>query len=174
MVYNTTYIPIYSIYIYVWYIIPHIYLYIVYICMVCNTTHIYLHTYSSWRRLASEVITRVLLLARSAAALWAMLRLSHLVLRSFSTACRHVSHGCPLFLLPWGAHLRAALVMELEGVRQTQLSPLCLYYFYQSVHSCSISQFFAGDGVGPVYLEDVLEAFGLEQLHVGGRSTHCV
>ena len=42
--------------------------------------------------------------------------------------------------------------------------PPCLCNFCQRIHSCSISQFFVCDGVGPVNVEDVLKAFGLEHL----------
>ena len=74
---------------------------------------------SSLRRLAREVTARVLHLALSVAALGATPRLSPLILGSFSTVHRHVSLVRPIFLLPWGVHLRAVLVMELEGMRQT-------------------------------------------------------
>ena len=55
-----------------------------------------------------------------------------LVLRSFSTVCRHVSLGHPLFLLPRGVNLRAVLVNELGVMRQT-----CPYHRHR--HVCIIS-----------------------------------
>ena len=51
------------------------------------------------RRLAREAKARVLHLARSAAALGDMSRLSPLILRSFSTVRRHVSLGRPIVFL---------------------------------------------------------------------------
>ena len=88
--------------------------------MALETNYPQLLTHSSSLRcLAREATARVLHLALSAAALGAMSRLSPLILRSFSTVCHHVSLGRPLFLLPRGVHLRAVLVMELEGKRRT-------------------------------------------------------
>ena len=43
-------------------------------------------------------------------------------------------------------------------------SPPCLYNLCKSVHSCSISQFFIRDVVGPVSHENVLKAFCLEHI----------
>ena len=92
---------------------------------LCYITHS-----SSLRRLACEATARVLHLAQSATSLGAMLRLSPVILWSFSTVHRHVSFGCPIFLLPRGVHLRAILVMELESMWQMP-PPLCLYNFCQ-------------------------------------------
>ena len=55
-------------------------------------------------------------------------------------------------------------MMELEGIWQICPNHHSACIICASVYSCSISQFFIKDGVGPVNLGNMLKAFGLEHL----------